>query len=424
VLARPRWWIGQVLIPEHFLGLEDALSADAALHASLSGWPSHGVARLDWNGHDPRGGELTVFELCAVLPTGIVIDASLDAQSGNARFVGPLDLKAPGRRQVEAYAHLLASDERADGEGALEPPSPREIPRRIHRVLLSVEPSVEGSLGRVELGHFEADAKGAFRLSERFVPPLRALGATPYFATQLSQLTAQLAELEASLDHAASAAAARGESTGSLFHLRVEARKMEALLSDIRRGVHLHPYPLFIALRAFALELGLLDEHAAPFTPPAYAHDELAHCFGVVFEEIASRIRVPLPESAAVPFVADNGRLVAAELPSAALEAKELYVVVLKASEADRLSLDGTLLASPGRLRLVREHALRSMRLSSAPNASLRHRFGGPVEIYRIVGAGASAGDEREWSSVQRERAIAFHMPKALEGQTVLLCWR
>jgi len=419
-LARPKWRIGQVLLPEHFLGLEDSLSAEAALRAGHIGLPLTGIARLDWNGDDPKNGVLWVSALAAVLPDGALVDVP-----GNARLSAPLDLKAAGRRRVEVYAHVLPPDDEASAEDALEPASPKEIPRVFLRVVLSCEASMEGSLGRAELGHFEVTTGGQFRLSPEFIPPLVRLGSTPYLTPRLTRLRGELAEIEGALDELALEAVARGDSATPLFRVRVESRKLSGLLDDMGSGVHLHPYLVYSALRSFALELGLLDERAAPFAAPPYNHHDLARTFGVVLDEISSRARVPFPEEPAISFVAENGRLVAGDLPQEALGSPELYVVVLKNRSADKVPLEGTLVSSPGRLRLVREHALRGMRLVYSPNPPFRHRFGGPVEFYRIVGAGSGAGeDAREWGAVLREKAICFLMPKELEGLQVLLTWR
>nr|WP_240806881.1 type VI secretion system baseplate subunit TssK [Polyangium spumosum] len=419
-MARPKWRIGQVLLPEHFLGLEEALSAEAALRAGHIGLPLTGIARLEWNGDDPRSGVLWVFGLTAVLPDGSLVDVP-----GNARLSAPLDLKAAGKRRVEVFAHVLPPDDEESAEGALEPPSPKEIPRVSLRVVLSCEPSMEGSMGRAELGQFELTTGGQFRLSPDFIPPLVRIGPTPYLARRLERLRGELAEIEGALDELALEAIAQGNSATSLFRVRVEARKLGALLGDIDRGLHLHPYPVYSALRGFALELGLLDERSAPFSPPAYDHHDLARVFNLVLDEISARARVPLPEEPAISFVAENGRLVAGDLPQEALGATELYVVVLKHRTSDKLPLEGTVLSSPGRLRLVREHALRGMRLVSSPNPPFRHRFGGPVDFYRIAGAGSGAGeDAREWGAVLREKAICFLMPRELEGLSVLLSWR
>jgi len=185
----------------------------------------------------------------------------------------------------------------------------------------------------------------------------------------------------------------------------------------------MHPYTVFTALRAFSVDLYLLDERATPWQPPAYDHDDPGGCFGAVLAEISSRVQVPAPSSPVIPFVADNGRLVAADLPAEALSAPEVYVAVLKARASDQVPLEGVRFASPGRLRLAREYSLRGVRLTATPSPPFRHGFGGAVDFYRLTtgGPGDAAG---EWAHVARERALAFMPVPQIEGQRVVVCWR
>lgn len=416
LLARPKWAVGQVLLPEHFLGLEEALSAEAALRSSSLGLPAHGIAKLDWNGDDPTNGILWVSALTAFLSDGTVVDVP-----GNATIVSPLDLKLAGRRTVDVYAHILPDQEAT----ATKPLPSREIARVVHRVVLTTDSALEGSQGRIDLGRFAMDDRGRFRLSSEVVPPLVRLGVTPYLAPRFDTIARELAEIEASLDDRALEAMATGDSALPVFRARVEVRKVRALLDDVGRGVHLHPYLVFSALRNLALELGLLDEHAAPFSPPAYDHDDLARCLDEILKEISARVQVPPNDEPAVPFAVREGRLIASDLPEAALAADELYVAVLKARATEHPSLDGAVVASPSRLRSVQEHALRAMRLASTSKPPLRHAFGGPVDFYAILGAGALPGeDRREWNVVVRERAIAFSAPGDMTGARLFLCWK
>ncbi|WP_437275849.1 type VI secretion system baseplate subunit TssK [Sorangium sp. So ce375] len=422
-LARPTWRIGQILLPEHFFGLEAALAAEAALRAGLSA-PSYGVARLEWNGDDPTDGVLWLTGLTAVLPEGALVDVP-----GNARVRAPLDLKESGRREVEVFAHVLDSagdggdgGDGDEGEAPMELPSPREIPRAFHVIELSTERALTGARGRVPLGRFTLQ-RGAFRLDEASAPPLLRLDTTPYLTRALASLRGDLASLESALDARAIDALGRGESLGPVQRVRLEARKLAALLEDLERGVPLHPYAVFSALRAFSLDIYLLEERDAPWRPPAYDHDAPARCFGEVLAHLGRRMAAPQPSSPAIAFLPDNGRLVVAEVPDEALSAPEVYVAVLKARAADRVPLEGVRLASPSRLRIVREHALRGLRLTPTSSAPFRHGFGGAVDFYRVVG-GAAGEEGGEWAHATRERALAFHPPPHLEGHQVVLCWR
>lgn len=419
-LARPTWRIGQILLPEHFFGLEAALAAEAALRAGLSA-PSYGVARLEWNGDNPTNGVLWVTGLTAVLPEGALIDVP-----GNAWVRAPLDLKEAGKREVEVFAHVLEDEGGGgavgEGEQPMELPSPRDIPREFHVIALSTERAATGARGRIPLGRFTLQGS-AFRLDEASAPPLLRLDTTPYLGRRLDALRADLAALESALDAQAIESLNRGESLGPVQRVRLESRKLEALLEDLARGVPLHPYAVFSALRAFSLDLYLLDEKASPWRPPTYDHDAPARCFGEVLAHLGRRMGVPLPTSPSVAFEPDNGRLVAAELPEEALSAPEVYVAVLKARAADQAPLDGARLASPNRLRIVREHALRGLRLTALSSPPFKHGFGGAVDFYRIVG-GATGEEGGEWGHVTRERAVAFHPPPHLEGHKAVLCWR
>ncbi|XYI02459.1 type VI secretion system baseplate subunit TssK [Sorangium sp. So ce1128] len=416
-LARPTWRIGQILLPEHFAGLEAALAAEAALRAGLSA-PAYGVARLAWNGDDPKDGVLWVTGLTAVLPEGALVDVP-----GNARMRAPLDLKEAGKREVEVFAHVLDPEgDGGEGEAPMELPSPREIPRAFHVVELSTERAALGARGRVPLGRFFLQG-GAFRLDEASAPPLLRLDTTPYLTRALASLRGDLAGLESALDARALDALGRGESLGPAQRVRLEARKLAALLEDVERGVPLHPYAVFSALRAFSLDIYLLDERASPWRPPAYDHDAPARCFGEVLAHLQRQTAAPQPSSPAVAFLPDNGRLVTADLPAEALSAPEVYVAVLKARAADHVPLDGVRLASPARLRIVREHALRGLRLAPTSRPPFQHAFGGAVDFYRVVG-GAAGEEGGEWAHVARERALAFHPPPHLEGHQVVLCWR
>jgi type VI secretion system protein ImpJ len=415
-LARPTWRIGQVLLPDHFLGLEAALAAEAALRAGLSGPPAYGVARLAWSADDLGPGVLWVSALTAVLPDGMLVDVP-----GNARVRGPLDLSTAGRGEVEVFAHIVDDDEAA--APLMDPPS-KDIPRHVHLIELSTESVRRGSRGRIGLGLFTPGTGGAaFQLSPRVVPPLLRLDTTPYLAGRLTRLRGELSVLDRALDDRALDALGRGETLGPIQRARLEARKLGALLDDVANGVSLHPYVIYTAMRGFSLDLYLLDEHATPWHPPAYAHDDPARCFGAVFAELSSRMQVAPPQSSpVVPFTLDGGRLVAADLPPEALSAPEIYVAVLKARAGDQVPLEGVRFGSPGRLRLVREHALRGVRFVAAPTPPFRHGFGAAVDFYRLL-TGA-AGEAGEWAYVAHERALACHATPLLEGQRLVVCWR
>jgi type VI secretion system protein ImpJ len=415
LLARPQWRIGQVLLPEHFKGLENALSSDAAIRASAGGLPARGLLRLEWNGPSPEHGILWVKELTAILDDGLIVDVP-----GNARLAAPLDLKLPGRAQLVVFVHVFAEEE----AGPVDPrePAPKDAPLRYYQVRLSTEAMASANCGRLCLGEFHQGDDGAFRLQKKTIPRLLRLDTTPYLQEELAQVRNEIVEFESVLDEAAATALSRGESLLAVQRTRIEARKLVALLDDGAGGVEHHPYVVFSALRSFAVELCILDESATPFQPPAYDHDDQRACFDLVFAEITSKLRAPPPESPCVPFELENGRWLV-PIPADAAAAQELFIAVRKLRPGDRNPLEGVRLASPERLRHVREHVLRGIRTAYLGKPPFRHAFGSAVDFYRVVSP--VIGEESpEWAHVVHERALAFYNEPRFEGCRFLLCWR
>jgi type VI secretion system protein ImpJ len=415
ILARPQWRIGQVLLPEHFKGLELALTADAAIRSSAAGLPSSGLLRLDWTGPAPENGILWIAGLTAILPDGLLVDVP-----GNATLVAPLDLKLPGRLQVTVYAHVF-TDEVSGAHDALEPAS-KDISRHFHQVRLSTEGSLPGSRGRLCLGEFVLGDDGAFHLSRKTVPPLLRLDSTPYLQDEMAQVKREIAEFETVLDDAALTVLSRGESLMAVQRARIEARKLVALLDDAAGGVHHHPYTVYRQLRTFAVELCVLDDTAVPWQPPPYDHSDQRRCFGAVFYEITNKLRAPPPESPCVPFELENGRWIVS-IPADAAAAQELFIAVRKLRPEGHDPLEGVRLASPERLRHVREHVLRGVRTVRLDKPPFRHAFGPAVDFYRIA-APVIGEDGPEWAHVMHERALAFYHEPRFEGHRILLCWR
>jgi type VI secretion system protein ImpJ len=418
-LARPIWRKGQVLQPEHFRTLEAALSAESALRTELLGLPLHGLSRLLWNGDQPKGGVVTVWELIAVLSDGTLIDVPR-----NAAFVeSSLSLKASGSRQVELFAHVLRRDE-LTGEPALTPDAPNAIPRAYHELVLSSESQHPAGGARILLGRFEQSAQGEFHLVQDFIPPLTNLAETPVLATHLKSTAQHLRDIRCALEEQVLVALARGDSGAMATRVWVEARKLEAFLSDALTDVPIHPYPVFIALRNFVVELGMLGNGLPDAALPRYQHENLAACFLPLTSKIAGHVSTPARDEPLAEFTPEAGRLTAV-LPEEALGAAELWVAVLKQNASDSVSLEQTVVASPGRLRLVRERSLRAMTLVRDRHSPLRERLSGPLETYRIEGAGThGVGDRREWTAALQERALAFTAPNEIRAMKIVLYWR
>jgi len=417
-LARVRWSVGQVLLPEHFRALESSLAGEAGRRVDLLGLPANGLAVLEWNGDAPRGGVLSVRALSFVLPTGELVEAP-----GNADITGPLDLGAVKRSDISVYAHVLdAPTTPVQGEA---PTTPDDVPRAPYRLEISAEPNAIGSRGRrLFLGQFTQKPGSGFTLSKARVPPLLLVGTNPWLRDLLADLRDDLVGFEGTLADLVAEEEDEDDDVDSVRaaqRARIEALRMSALLDDLDAGISLHPYTLFSTLRGFFLELCLL-EGAIPELPLArYTHEDPGPCFQGLIERIREKLARPPLRTPNVPLVRSDGVFVAKDLPPVLLSAKEVYLMLRRPSPEQRVSLDGVRVASPSRLRVVHERALRGVKIVPSPKPPFRHGFGPGVDFYRLVSA---SEEPSEWRHVVEERALCFHEKQQLAGVDAALFWR
>ena len=417
-VARPRWRNGQILRPAHLRALEGALSSESFVHGGLPGLPAHGLARLVWNGETPRKGVVEIAQVTWITESGEVYDVP-----GNSETIEPLDLEAARRPEVDIYLHAVR-DVIDDGAGPVEPAAALDIPRVSHTLVLSTELQFRGGSAHIRVGRWKKASDGSWRLLPQVVPPLVRVGATPYLTERLAELRRQLVDHDERLRYRLLDMSSRGERIRAVQRARIEARKLDAHLSDLER-VHLHPYVVYTRLRDFWLELYMRSETVpadanAAETVPAYDHDDLGACFGAVLAGIAERIqREPLAApTQTLPFRAVDDRFVVEKVPDAALQAKTLYLIVQKESADAVVPLDDVRLATWYRLHEVHTHML-GVRFRRANEDALARAFGPWVDFYVIVRDPANP----EWSAVVEERTLAFYRTARLRNVQAALYW-
>lgn len=424
-LARPKWRVGQVLRPKHLRALEDALSEEARRRARSDGLPAHGLARLDWNGDDPKGGVVSVHGLSAVFPGGAVVDV-LD----NADIPASLDLAAVGARVVDVFAQIVNPFEDDEEIDPLLAPRGEEIARRRHTLRLSSDEAGRGSLDQLFLGRFVNDPAKGFQLDPGEIPPLLRTSAWRPLTAKLKEVELGLDRFDKKLYGLERDVKSKGQSTAPIHRARLEARRLGVLLDELRgegarRPIELHPYLVFSALRSFAGEISAFLE-AVPNKLPAYDHDHPGAAFSQVFQAIADGIEAAPPSRARVPFVPDGRGYLVATLPDAACLATDLFVLVLKDHEGADVPLQRVKMAAPNRLQRVREYALRGVEPSAAakPDEKRQYGFAESDTVFQLATARASGdADPTEWDHVVRQRAVALPATPELSRHQFVLCW-
>ncbi len=410
-LARVRWQVGQTLLPEHFRAQDESLSAEARVHAGLSGLPQTGIAALAWSEALLAEGSLSISSLTAVLPGGFLVDVP-----GNAALPS-FSLEATGRAEVTVFLHLLEDTRGTEGVPlyADEPPNVQRVLRKLQ---LSSEQSVDRALSTLELVSFSKNLDGSWRPATRKVPPLLLVGPNPFLNGLLAELDMLLEKAHGQLRTLLLDSYQRGERLASARRTLLEVHRLQALRTDMRNGISPHPYVFFAALRQFYFEVCCYLELEPAGDMPTYLHDDPAEGLWGWMTLLNRAFRPEDTRLTYKPFDQKEGQFVLSPLPT--LEEgvqSELYLLVRSADPSQPASMEGVKVASPARLPAVRRLALRGIPLQHVPHPAFPHAFGPEISWYKL-----SMGEE--WQYAQRDNGMAFYATPALQGTQVFLFWR
>lgn len=418
-LARIAWRIGQVLLPEDFQALEDALAEEARSFAEVAGLPSYGWFALAWDEPELARGTLRVESARAALPGGRIV------QSGdNLSLPEPLSLKRAGSRQVDVFLQVLSPEPVSDE------PKTRKGPAE--RALLRSRLSFEEAAPRgrsLFVGRFETKDGRVFQVSRDTVPPLLRLRGTPHLHDSLLVLRDRLVRYDDDLaKHVAEARRSVGPAQ-TFQRCRGEARKARAILDDVLLDqespawARLHPFTVFSALRELLVEICLVEGELPPGPLSRYDHDDLGGVFGSVVRAIEERIDKLPPAVPTLPFREEEGRFIVTDIPQHVLEAQELYLLIERPAAYGELPLDryNVRLGEPGRLPWISQYStfgIRPVRASSVPAD-----FGPRFDVYTLPRPGRSPEEKEEWAHVKRARAMGFLRHKEMSGIRAALYW-
>ncbi len=419
-LAFPGWMMGQVLLPEQFLALQQTILAHIDRRAGLGGLPSHGVARLRWSEGLLASGSIRIDALTWVFDSGLLLDVP-----GNA-VVTDLNLAEAKGDLVSLFLHVHDRPVDADRLPALEDPEPT-VDRVIYDVELSLEDkrSAARESGRLAVLERQGDGWGLWR---GFAPPLLGMGSavSPFLREQSFACMQAVERIQSNLAGRAIDAFLGADQLAELRRVRASAYRLLALLhdhgvGDTRQEVSLHPYHVFSALRDFFIEVAILQGSApdadANTWPIRYRHGALAECFEVLrkrIDDYKGESRLVAPR---LDFERDGEWFVTGTFPDDLCKAAKVYLVA-KPGGSGRVSLEGVKLASPHRIQEVHTRALAGVRLSPLESASLSHTYGRDATLCEL----SIAGND-EWLHAVRERALCFGTRPELEGVRAALVW-
>lgn len=409
-IAPVRWFLGQTVLPEHFVALQQIVDAAAEFRARTHGLPMYGLAQLSYNETLLRDGVLSVGELSAVLADGTVISVP-----GNCS-VSPLSLVATSATRVSVYLHVLSDVVSSQGNRAYDS-DPRVVERVVHRAVLSINDHVDASRASLRLGDFEKGVAGSWALSASYVPPLLQVGNTPHLLPALGVLEAQINALEPQLAAQLQDTFLRPDRLSTIRRCLLALYRAQSWLADLRSRVPMHPYDVHAALRELYLEACCFHEVIPEQPVLVYRHDSLGTCFGTVLRLLQQALRPVYTRSTHLRFSRSNGLFSLSGLPSELKDAQEVFLLVQRPTLHERIPLDDIKLSCTSRLALVHRLVLRGVPFKHVERPPFQHTFGPEVDFYQL-----QSGDE--WDHVLRESSVALYVHPVLERANVFLYWR
>ncbi len=410
-IAPVRWYMGQTLLPEHFVAQEGALLSEMRVRAQITGLPAFGIAQLSWSEQQLVDGTLAISTLTAVLPGGLIIDAP-----GNITL-GELALTATGAARCTVYLHLLSETSKADGISLYED-DPKQVQRVIFRAQLSTQEALENTIGALKLGEFEKAADSTWSAVASYIPPLLQVGPNPFLRGFVLELERMLKTFRGQLQAQLKDSFFGPAKLASIRLCLTELYHLQSILEDLNHQVQRHPFFLYDAVRRFYLHLCSFQETLPEGDPYPYIHTELGPSFKKMLRLIEDRIRPLRSRSTHIRFGLLDGIYKVSPLPAEAGNASEVYLLVQRQMLHDKVSLDGVKLAAPSRLVQVHRLALKGVPFKQISQPSFPHSFGPDIDFYQIT-----TGEE--WNLAVKEGALAFYQHPGLEKASgVFLFWR
>ncbi len=416
-LALPDWRMGQVLLPEQFVALQEALLAHDVVVAGLSGLPPYGLARLALDEEQLAVGAVHVERLTYVFASGLIIDAP-----GNA-VINNLSLTDVGENVASIYLHIgNAVTDATDLKGYRD--DPRSVTRVIFRAELSLAARQDDARESVKLlGLARRDARWTL---EPYAPPLLRVGVDvlPLLRDTLEGIVRSVHAVEAQLSRRIRDSFLGTEQGAELRRVRSAAHRALAVLADhglgageSQQNVSLHPYLLFTALREFYMEAAILKDEESDVLRLRYRHDDLWGCFDELRLRVESCLSSSSLSTKRLPFEQRASWYVAGPFPDDLCRSREVYLIV-KTNSGKPVEFTDVKTASPRRIEEVYTRALAGVSLTSFRSSSFAYVYGHGASFYRVDVEG-----DPEWVQVVRDREMCFPAWHALEGIQAVLVW-
>ncbi|MCG8471655.1 MAG: type VI secretion system baseplate subunit TssK [Desulfobacterales bacterium] len=407
-LARVHWEMGQALLPEHLVALEESILTDTMMRFRIQGLPFFGVGALRFNNALLNEGILSMETFSFVSGSGRLILAP-----GNAK-VAPLSLESTGMASVSVYLHLMESPEKKGGALKGGDQGDAVVKRRYIHLELSAEQNLAGAFETVKLVVASKNPEGIWSLSPDYFPPLIQMGASPFFKEELESLSEALELFRYNLTMDSSSYL-NGDSLFSVKQCLKSVMKTQRVLASIQKGVHMHPYHLYEEVQTLYADVCFFRNANPEKVTQPYDHTN-----PMVMKEAMHRLMDQMQLVKARPVYVGFKRqdnLYQVALPEDVRQAADVYFLVQKHQTSDRISVENLKIAGAARLPFVHKMALHGIPIRKVERPPFQHTFGAEVEFYQIR-------ESEEWDHALNEKSLAFFNRPDLSGADYYVYWR
>ena len=432
------WTEGMFLRPQHFQQLD--ASADARLTHHLHALnPFHfGIQEMRLDTEALAGFQIKIQRLRAVLPTGTIVE-----YPGSAR-VEPIKFD-PGREQLRVYLGVRYPD----------PDSPNAVPEEskvrnapfvlreteVHdftrpdsttsieilrpnvRLFVSGDEPELAIYDSIEIArvHATGDPSNPFAVTETYAPPLLSIRAWKPLAQRIEELLEQMAGK-------VRVVAGNRQSLTALDLPRMltwyTLARLTPVLSHLMATEGTHPYPVYTTLLEAVAALGAMGRAEGVLRPPAYDHNDLYHCFGLLIQNIHDELETEFRDRSVeipLPFSGRHRSYSTEALTIELASSKNAFYLAVKHAQVDSESLVKLVSqeAKAGAIKNVGflvNMSLRGLKIEALPAAPADVQPRPGFHFFRID----PKSDRDQWNEVVSEGTFGLHLGK-LEGADVRL---
>lgn len=406
--SRVHWHMGQALLPEHFIAQEQSLREEGNLRHRMSPAPSWGLGTLQWDSFQLLRGIIHIQEMTLIMPSGMMVDIP-----GNTA-PAVLNLKTVGATKASIYVHLQSASEivRMEADEVAE----EGIERIVQKVELSSNPTSATSMQSFKIAEFKCGADTVWALDLDYLPPSLQVGPSPFWDPYIERMNAVQRTFQQQIMSEIQENHLSGESQATAKQCLQGVYGFQAMLVDIKNEVHHHPYEVFRALRALYIDVCIWSGTNPTELERPYTHEDIAGCFKALLDEVERLLRVGRQEIPYLEFTRKEG-LYICELQKNIKRARDVYFLIQKPKVSSRIDVSRVKLASPSRIHVVHEHALRGIPFTLLERPPFHHGLSSSVEFYTIT-----PGPEWDYA-IRDEKVVLFASPQ-LEGTRLYLYWR